>query len=192
MQCLFHWAIASDHEPREDRRVTLHYTKTIELPFFPREGDDFELAECFACTVTSSWFYPDQNLAAANVEEFQIHHGEALDWLDWHQHMLRHGWAFDSLEAWDAAEAWFRETWMPQIQAAESANGGDNAAAVESLGLSVRAENCLHRAGIDTVAQLCQQTVVALGRIPHMGGTTVAEIVEALAQRRLRLREFQA
>jgi len=52
---------------------------------------------------------------------------------------------------------------------------------IEDLELSQRPSNCLKRAGIDTIAQLCDMTEAQLRRIRNMGEKSVKEVKEKLA-----------
>lgn len=60
---------------------------------------------------------------------------------------------------------------------------------IEELELSVRAYNCLMRAGITTIADLCSKTPTDLKAIRNMGAKSEAEIVEKLRNRGLQLKE---
>ena len=60
---------------------------------------------------------------------------------------------------------------------------------IEELGLSLRAENCLHRVGIETVGQLTAKTAGELSRIRNFGQKCLAEVREKLAEKNLTLRE---
>ncbi len=52
---------------------------------------------------------------------------------------------------------------------------------IDVLDLTVRAENCLRRAGIATVGQLCRYTEEELYRLRNMGVKTVKDVVTKLA-----------
>ena len=60
---------------------------------------------------------------------------------------------------------------------------------IEELELSVRAYNCLMRAGITTINELCSKTPLELKAIRNMGAKSKAEIVGKLAARGLHLKE---
>jgi DNA-directed RNA polymerase subunit alpha len=60
---------------------------------------------------------------------------------------------------------------------------------IETLGLSVRSENCLHRAGIETIGKLSDTTAADLKRIRNLGKKCLDEIIEKLAEKELTLRE---
>ena len=60
---------------------------------------------------------------------------------------------------------------------------------IETLGLSVRSENCLHRAGIETIGKLTDTTAADLKRIRNLGQKCLDEIIEKLAEKELTLRE---
>ena len=60
---------------------------------------------------------------------------------------------------------------------------------IEELGLSLRAENCLHRVGIETVGQLTAKTAGELSMIRNFGQKCLAEVREKLAEKNLTLRE---
>lgn len=53
-------------------------------------------------------------------------------------------------------------------------------ASIDILELSVRAGNCLQRAGIMTIGQLCAMSEEELSRLRNMGKKTVVEIKEKL------------
>ena len=63
---------------------------------------------------------------------------------------------------------------------------------IETLGLSVRSENCLHRAGIETIGKLSDTTAADLKRIRNLGKKCLDEIIEKLAEKELTLREEEA
>ena len=54
---------------------------------------------------------------------------------------------------------------------------------IETLGLSVRSENCLHRAGIETIGKLSDTTAADLKRIRNLGKKCLDEIIEKLAEK---------
>ena len=60
---------------------------------------------------------------------------------------------------------------------------------IETLGLSVRSENCLHRAGIETIGKLTDTTAADLKRIRNLGQKCLDEIIDKLAEKKLKLRE---
>ena len=62
-------------------------------------------------------------------------------------------------------------------------------ACIEELGLSMRPENCLHHAGIETIGQLTAKTAGELGMIRNFGQKCLAEVREKLAEKNLALRE---
>ena len=62
-------------------------------------------------------------------------------------------------------------------------------ACIEELGLSVRSENCLHRAGIETVGQLTAKTQSELRQIRNFGQKCLAEVMAKMAEKNLSLRE---
>lgn len=79
---------------------------------------------------------------------------------------------------------WKGEEDGPAEEKEEQASGS-----IEELELSVRAYNCLMRAGIATIADLCSKTPMDLKAIRNMGAKSEAEIVEKLRVRGLQLRE---
>lgn len=62
-------------------------------------------------------------------------------------------------------------------------------AGVEELGLSLRPENSLRRAGIETIGQLTEKTAGELSMIRNFGQKCLAEVTEKLAEKNLALRE---
>lgn len=60
---------------------------------------------------------------------------------------------------------------------------------VDILELSVRADHCLKRAGIQSLGELCRLSEAELARIRNMGVKSVKEVVEKLAQHGLSLRQ---
>ena len=62
-------------------------------------------------------------------------------------------------------------------------------AGIEELGLSVRSENCLHYAGIETIGQLAAQTQSELRQIRNFGQKCLAEVMAKMAEKGLSLRE---
>lgn len=64
----------------------------------------------------------------------------------------------------------------------------DDDKTIDSIGLSVRAWNCLRRARIETIEQLTQHTEWELSKLRNMGAKTLQEIKDCLAARGLSLR----
>lgn len=60
---------------------------------------------------------------------------------------------------------------------------------IDILELSVRAEHCLERAGIETIGQLCAMTEAELGRLRNMGAKSVKEVKAKLEKLGCKLRE---
>ena len=60
---------------------------------------------------------------------------------------------------------------------------------IAELDLSIRAENCLRRVGIETVEQLTETPVEELKKIRNFGARCLQEVKEKLAARNLYLRE---
>ena len=54
---------------------------------------------------------------------------------------------------------------------------------IESLELSIRAENCLRRAGIKTIDDLCQKTETEMIKIRNLGRKSFKEIKDKLNAR---------
>lgn len=74
--------------------------------------------------------------------------------------------------------------------------GGDEAPAaagddrlIEELEIGVRAYNCLKRAGVQTIGDLTTKSFSELTAIPNFGERSIEEVVEALTQLGLSLRE---
>ena len=59
----------------------------------------------------------------------------------------------------------------------------------EELEIGVRAYNCLKRAGVQTMGDLTQKSYSELTAIPNFGERSIEEVVEALNQLGLSLRE---
>ena len=64
-------------------------------------------------------------------------------------------------------------------------------AGIEELGLSVRSENCLHRAGIETIGQLTVKTENELRLIRNFGEKCLAEVTAKMAEKNLFLRKAE-
>ena len=64
-------------------------------------------------------------------------------------------------------------------------------AGIEDLGLSVRSENCLHRAGIETIGQLTVKTENELRLIRNFGEKCLAEVTAKMAEKNLFLRKAE-
>ena len=64
-------------------------------------------------------------------------------------------------------------------------------AGIEELGLSVRSENCLHRAGIETIGQLTVKTENELRLIRNFGQKCLAEVTAKMAEKNLFLRKAE-
>ena len=59
---------------------------------------------------------------------------------------------------------------------------------IDDLELSVRSFNCLKRAGINTVAELCKKTEEDLMKSRNLGKKSIVEIIEKLQSRGLSLK----
>ena len=64
-------------------------------------------------------------------------------------------------------------------------------AGIEELGLSVRSENSLHRAGIETIGQLTVKTENELRQIRNFGQKCLTEVKTKMAEKGLFLREAE-
>ena len=62
-------------------------------------------------------------------------------------------------------------------------------AGIEELGLSLRSENCLHRAGIETIGQLAAKTENELRLIRNFGQKCLAEVTAKMAEKNLFIRK---
>lgn len=62
-------------------------------------------------------------------------------------------------------------------------------AGIEKLGLSVRSENCLHLAGIETIGQLAATTENELKLIRNFGQKCLAEVTAKMAEKNLFIRK---
>lgn len=60
---------------------------------------------------------------------------------------------------------------------------------IEVLELSTRSHNCLKRARINTIAELCDRTPDQIIRIRDLGRKCLEEIIEKMAQRGLKFKE---
>jgi DNA-directed RNA polymerase alpha subunit len=59
---------------------------------------------------------------------------------------------------------------------------------IEELELGARAENCLKAEGIKTIEELCAKARAELRNVPNLGKITIQEIIDALAERKLKLK----
>ena len=85
---------------------------------------------------------------------------------------------------------------LTQTNGAVAAAAGEVAAAsegddrlIEELEIGVRAYNCLKRAGVQTIGDLTTKSYSELTAIPNFGERSIEEVVEALVQLGLSLRE---
>ena len=60
---------------------------------------------------------------------------------------------------------------------------------VDELLLTIRAQNCLKAEGIKTIEELCTKTRNYLRKLPNLGKVTLHEIIDALAKRKLKLKD---
>ncbi|MCL6594508.1 MAG: DNA-directed RNA polymerase subunit alpha, partial [Alicyclobacillus sp.] len=60
---------------------------------------------------------------------------------------------------------------------------------IEELDLSVRSYNCLKRAGINTVGELCSRTEEEMMKVRNLGRKSLEEVVEKLTALGLSLRQ---
>ena len=63
---------------------------------------------------------------------------------------------------------------------------------IEELELSVRSYNCLKRAGISTVGELCNKTQDEMMKVRNLGRKSLDEVVEKLSEMGLHFREGEA
>ena len=75
----------------------------------------------------------------------------------------------------------------PEGEAAAAGEGDDRL--IEELEIGVRAYNCLKRAGVQTIGDVTTKSFSELTAIPNFGERSIEEVVEALAQLGLSLRE---
>ncbi len=75
----------------------------------------------------------------------------------------------------------------PGAEGAEAGGGDDRL--IEELEIGVRAYNCLKRAGVQTIGDLTTKSFSELTAIPNFGERSIEEVVEALNQLGLSLRE---
>lgn len=68
----------------------------------------------------------------------------------------------------------------PAPEATEEDNDGPARISIDDLELSVRAYNCLKRAGINTIADLLDKTLDDLGKVRNLGKKSIDEIKEKL------------
>ena len=60
---------------------------------------------------------------------------------------------------------------------------------IEELDLSVRAYNCLKRAGINIVPEICERTAHEMGKIRNLGSKSLCEVYQRLKKENLSFRE---
>ena len=60
---------------------------------------------------------------------------------------------------------------------------------IEQLDLSVRTQNCLKRAGVFTVEDLCKKTKLDVMRIRNLGRKSVQELLDVMKENGLEFRE---
>ena len=71
----------------------------------------------------------------------------------------------------------------------ETAPKGNGSISIDDLDLSVRSSNCLRRAGINTVEELCQKTEEELMKVRNLGRKSLDEVKKKLADMELSLRK---
>ena len=59
---------------------------------------------------------------------------------------------------------------------------------IDELGLSVRTYNCLRKAGMNTIGDLCSRTPEDIIKIKNLGKRSFTEILETLKERGLQLK----
>lgn len=60
---------------------------------------------------------------------------------------------------------------------------------IDILDLSVRAEHCLQRAGVETIEQLCEMTEWEVVKLRNMGAKSVKEVKEKLGKLGYKLKD---
>jgi DNA-directed RNA polymerase subunit alpha len=60
---------------------------------------------------------------------------------------------------------------------------------LDELNLSVRTYNCLKRAGIDTVENLCDMTAEDMMRVRNLGRKSLEEVIKVMKANGLKFRE---
>ena len=73
----------------------------------------------------------------------------------------------------------------------EATTGGPGSMSIEDLDLSVRSSNCLRRAGINTVEELCQKTEEDMMKVRNLGRKSLDEVKKKLADLGLGLRKSE-
>lgn len=71
----------------------------------------------------------------------------------------------------------------------ETASAGPGALSIDDLDLSVRSSNCLRRAGINTVEELCQKTEEDMMKVRNLGRKSLDEVKKKLYDLGLSLRK---
>ncbi|MBO4682833.1 MAG: DNA-directed RNA polymerase subunit alpha, partial [Bacilli bacterium] len=62
---------------------------------------------------------------------------------------------------------------------------------IEELDLSVRSYNCLKRANISSVLELCEKTEDEMMKVKNLGKKSLKEIKEKLAEQGLSFKDFE-
>jgi len=71
----------------------------------------------------------------------------------------------------------------------ETTSAGPSAMSIDDLDLSVRSSNCLRRAGINTVEELCQKTEEDMMKVRNLGRKSLDEVKKKLLDLNLSLRK---
>ncbi len=87
----------------------------------------------------------------------------------------------------DRVEELTQTNGVPIGEVVEPTEGDDRL--IEELEIGVRAYNCLKRAGVETIGELTAKSYSELTAIPNFGERSIEEVVEALTQLGLTLRE---
>ncbi|MEG1345417.1 MAG: DNA-directed RNA polymerase subunit alpha C-terminal domain-containing protein, partial [Acidaminococcaceae bacterium] len=68
---------------------------------------------------------------------------------------------------------------------------GPTSMSIDDLDLSVRSNNCLRRAGINTVEELIQRTEEDMMKVRNLGNKSLEEIIKKLVNLGLSLRKSE-
>lgn len=70
----------------------LQHEKTVRLPFFPREGDEFSVSGVYPVIVTGSTYYVEDQRAVVYLATISLLHGDTWESID--EAMCNDGWTW--------------------------------------------------------------------------------------------------
>lgn len=101
---------ANIHWQWETSTIVLSYALRCEIPFFPREGDEFTCAACSPFAVSGSEWDTDNSI----LEVYMVawNKGDEQAWEDVHEMMSNAGWTPEDFDYYEGHEVAAKELFL--------------------------------------------------------------------------------